>query len=51
MSILSELMAWRRGAAGRPLNGHEGPIHQTYVARRELGPGAATSAAVTADGL
>ena len=38
MSILSELMAWRRGAAGRPLNGHEGPIHQTYAARREVEP-------------
>jgi xanthine dehydrogenase accessory factor len=36
MSILGELMAWRRGAAGVPLNGHEGPIHQTYAARREL---------------
>ncbi|WP_424951646.1 XdhC family protein [Deinococcus sp.] len=36
VSILSELMAWRRGAAGRPLNGHEGPIHHTYTARREL---------------
>ena len=35
ISILSELMAWRRGAAGRPLNGHQGPIHQTYAARRE----------------
>jgi len=35
MSILSELMAWRRGAAGTPLNGHDGPIHNTYEARRE----------------
>jgi xanthine dehydrogenase accessory factor len=34
VSILAELMAWRRGAAGQPLNGHEGPIHQTYTARR-----------------
>ncbi|ULH16818.1 XdhC family protein [Deinococcus sp. KNUC1210] len=34
LSILGELMAWRRGASGIPLNGHEGPIHQTYVARR-----------------
>lgn len=36
MSILSELMSWRRGAAGTPLNGHEGPIHNTYAARREI---------------
>ena len=36
MSILAELMAWRRGAAGVPLNGHEGPIHNTYLARREV---------------
>ncbi|GGJ80767.1 xanthine dehydrogenase [Deinococcus aquiradiocola] len=36
LSILGELMAWRRGAAGQPLNGHEGPIHHTYAARREL---------------
>ncbi len=36
MSILSELMAWRRGAEGKPLNGHEGPIHNTYAARREV---------------
>ena len=37
LSILAELMAWRRGARGGPLNGHAGPIHQTYAARREGG--------------
>ncbi len=37
LSILAELMAWRRGAGGGPLNGHAGPIHQTYTARREEG--------------
>lgn len=35
MSILAELMAWRRGGDGRPLNGHRGAIHQTYEGRRE----------------
>ena len=35
LSILGELMAWRRGASGLPLNGHEGPIHETYAARRK----------------
>ncbi|WP_425145684.1 XdhC family protein [Deinococcus sp.] len=34
LSILGELMAWRRGATGMPLNGHAGPIHETYQARR-----------------
>ncbi|MGI8748838.1 MAG: XdhC family protein, partial [Deinococcus sp.] len=36
LSILAELMAWRRGGSGRPLSGHEGPIHQTYLARSRV---------------
>ncbi|MFC4453005.1 XdhC/CoxI family protein [Deinococcus sonorensis] len=31
LSILAELMAWRRGGSGRPLNGLEGRIHQPQM--------------------
>ncbi len=34
LSILGELMAWRRGASGTPLNGHAGPIHELEAAGR-----------------